>query len=203
MTLHVETTGNGPSLVMLHGWGANNGVWAGIREELARYFTLHLFDLPGHGQSEFSIDVMRDMPSLAAEIASYIDEPALWLGWSLGGMTALAVAQRNPDKVKALVTVASSARFLKTNDWPHAVELAVLNEFASQVQDDTHKALQRFIALQTRGSDTQRDDARQLRESLLEEKMASKEALAAGLVLLRDTDLRAGLASYRVHRQRP
>lgn len=197
MRLNVETTGNGPSLVMLHGWGANNGVWAGVRKELARYFTLHLFDLPGHGQSEFSINVMRDMSSLAAEIAGYIDEPALWLGWSLGGMAALAAAQNNPDKVKALVTVASSPRFLKSDDWPHAVELFVLSEFAGQVQGNTRKALQRFIALQTRGSDTQRDDARVLRESLLEDNMPNQEALAAGLDLLRDTDLRAGLTDIR------
>ncbi len=197
MTLHVETTGNGPSLVMLHGWGANSGVWAGIRDELARRYTLHLFDLPGHGQSEFNADAMRDMTSLASEIAEYIDEPTLWLGWSLGGMAALAIAQNMPTKVKALVSVASAPRFLRSDDWPYAVEAPVLADFAEQLQSDPQTALKRFVALQTRGSVTQRDDARILRQSLLEENMADAKALAAGLELLRNSDLRAALGNIR------
>ena len=51
MSLHVETLGRGPDLVMLHGWALHSGIWAGMREPLSRHFRLHLLDLPGHGQS--------------------------------------------------------------------------------------------------------------------------------------------------------
>ncbi|HRA24442.1 MAG TPA: alpha/beta fold hydrolase, partial [Usitatibacteraceae bacterium] len=51
MALHVELAGQGPDLVLLHGWGLHGGVWQGLARELAPAFRLHLVDLPGHGHS--------------------------------------------------------------------------------------------------------------------------------------------------------
>lgn len=193
MTLHIEQAGKGPALVMLHGWGANSGIWASIAGELAEHFRLHMIDLPGHGHSDFDAHVMKDITALADEVVGQVEKPAHWLGWSLGGMVALAIAQRYPDKVKSLLTVASAPRFLKAHDWPDAVDASVLGEFSRQVQKDPRTAITRFVALQTRGSETQRNDSRILKASLLGEGMASVEALEAGLNLLGESDLRAGM----------
>ena len=51
MTLHVEVSGSGPDLVLLHGWGMNAAVWGEVATALAQHFRLHCVDLPGHGAS--------------------------------------------------------------------------------------------------------------------------------------------------------
>ena len=50
-TMHVETLGLGPNLVLIHGWGMNGSVWQPLVKPLSKYFTLHLLDLPGMGYS--------------------------------------------------------------------------------------------------------------------------------------------------------
>ncbi len=50
-TLHVETRGQGPDLVLLHGWGLNLRVWDGLADELSKSFRVITMDLPGHGRS--------------------------------------------------------------------------------------------------------------------------------------------------------
>jgi pimeloyl-[acyl-carrier protein] methyl ester esterase len=90
MTVFVDVVGRGPNLTLLHGWGLNGAVWNGLRDPLARDFTLHIIDLPGHGRSHgapvSSLDAMVDAIVHAMPQQSHL------LGWSLGGHAALALA---------------------------------------------------------------------------------------------------------------
>ena len=51
LPLHVEITGSGPPLVLLHGWAMHGGVYAPLVARLHDTHTLHVVDLPGHGLS--------------------------------------------------------------------------------------------------------------------------------------------------------
>ena len=51
MSLFHRTQGQGPPLVLLHGWAMHSGVFGPLVEALAGDFELHLVDLPGHGRS--------------------------------------------------------------------------------------------------------------------------------------------------------
>ena len=51
MTLYVEQMGQGPDLVMVHGWGMNGAVFDAVGSELAQHFRVHILDLPGYGLS--------------------------------------------------------------------------------------------------------------------------------------------------------
>jgi pimeloyl-ACP methyl ester carboxylesterase len=51
MSWHVETTGSGPDLVLLHGWALHSGAWAETLPALAAKWRVHAIDLPGHGRS--------------------------------------------------------------------------------------------------------------------------------------------------------
>ncbi|NNG13616.1 MAG: alpha/beta fold hydrolase, partial [Gammaproteobacteria bacterium] len=68
MKLYSETIGHGPDLVLLHGWGAHSGVWAGMREALAENFSVTCIDLPGHGRSPYDQSAMASLPSLAEAV---------------------------------------------------------------------------------------------------------------------------------------
>jgi len=47
--LHVESTGEGPPLVLLHGWAMHGGLFAPLVPALARRYRVSVVDLPGHG----------------------------------------------------------------------------------------------------------------------------------------------------------
>ena len=49
--MHIETVGQGPDLVLIHGWALHGGVFAPLVARLSGRFRLHLVDLPGHGHS--------------------------------------------------------------------------------------------------------------------------------------------------------
>jgi magnesium chelatase accessory protein len=48
---HVQTRGEGPALLMIHGTGASSHSWAALADILADRFTLVMPDLPGQGFS--------------------------------------------------------------------------------------------------------------------------------------------------------
>ena len=139
--MHINSIGQGPDLVLVHGWSMHSGVWQPLVDLLGEHFRCHLVDLPGHGQSEwhegdFELTRLLDNLSLA------LPQDAMWLGWSLGGMVALAMAQHYPDKVKKLILLASNPRFVQTDDWPCAMAAEVFNTFSASLADDQQQTLQ-------------------------------------------------------------
>ena len=195
-TLWWQTVGTGNChLVLLHGWGLNAEIWHCIREELASHFTLHLVDLPGFGRSRgygaLSLDEM------AQQVLDAAPQNAVWLGWSLGGLVASQIALSQPERVKALVTVASSPCFSAQEEWP-GIKPDVLAGFQQQLSEDFQRTVERFLALQTMGTDTARKDARTLKQTVLSLPMPEVEVLNGGLELLKTVDLREPLAALTV-----
>ncbi|MEB5962373.1 pimeloyl-ACP methyl ester esterase BioH [Enterobacter sichuanensis] len=192
-TLWWQTAGTGNChLVLLHGWGLNAEVWHCISEELASHFTLHLVDLPGFGRSRgfgaMSLDEM------AQQVLDAAPQNAIWLGWSLGGLVASQIALSQPERVKALVTVASSPCFSAQEAWP-GIKPDVLASFQQQLSEDFQRTVERFLALQTMGTETARQDARTLKQTVLSLPMPEVEVLNGGLEILKTVDLREPLAA--------
>jgi pimeloyl-[acyl-carrier protein] methyl ester esterase len=118
---------------------------------------------------------------------------AVWAGWSLGGLAALAAALKAPQQVSALVLVASSPRFAQAPDWPHAIEPDLLYKFEAGLRGDYRKLLEDFIVLQTMGASRPRDEIRRLRACLHEGGEPAPEALGLGLKFLLQVDMRDAL----------
>lgn len=195
-TLWWQTAGTGNChLVLLHGWGLNAEVWHCISEELSSHFTLHLVDLPGFGRSRgygaMSLDEM------AQQVLDAAPQNAIWLGWSLGGLVASQIALSQTERVKALVTVASSPCFSAQEAWP-GIKPDVLASFQQQLSEDFQRTVERFLALQTMGTETARQDARTLKQTVLSLPMPDVEVLNGGLEILKTVDLREPLASLAV-----
>ncbi|MCL6406049.1 pimeloyl-[acyl-carrier protein] methyl ester esterase [Dickeya dadantii] len=192
-SLHWQTEGEGTcELVMLHGWGMNSQVWNSIVMRLAPHFRLHRVDLPGYGQSQgFGVMSLADM---AQQVLAQAPERAVWLGWSLGGLVASQAALSAPERVNALITLASSPCFEAREDWP-GIRPQVLSGFQQMLSDDFFGTIERFLALQTLGTENARKDARMLKVALSGQPAPATEVLNAGLGMLRDTDLRESLGS--------
>lgn len=192
MSLYIERLGSGPDLVMLHGWGLHGGLFGPVIEPLAKRFRLHLVDLPGHGRSPM-LGGDYTLETVAEAIAGEVPAGAHWLGWSLGGRIALAAANAGAA-IDRLILVGANPCFTQRADWPHAMPEAELEQFATSLRDDYKTTLQRFLAVQSRGSERAREELRNLREALFSHGEPDPRALAGGLAILRDADLRGVLA---------
>ncbi len=196
MSLHIHTQGSGPRLVFLHGWGLNSDVWEDVAEALSDHYTITLVDLPGHGRSGL-VHNDYQLQTLAQQLAEAIPEPATWIGWSLGGLIALQLAHQFPEQVKSLVLVASSPQFVQNDEWPHAVDPKVFEQFAADLEENYQATLSRFVAIQAMGSSEAKLEVRKLRERLQRHGEPKLEALRGGLKLLQQSNLRHELGQLQ------
>ena len=191
-----QTKGEGEiDLVLLHGWGLNAEVWHCISAELSSQFRLHLVDLPGYGRSQ-GFGALT-LPEMAEIVLAQAPEQAIFLGWSLGGLVASQIALTHPERVRALVTVASSPCFTAQEDWP-GIKSEVLAGFQQQLSEDFKHTVERFLALQTLGTPTARQDARALKAVVLEQPMPDVGVLNGGLEILKTADLREQLTTLQM-----
>ena len=108
LTLNVEQAGSGPPVVLLHGFTGSAAGWATLAELLAPEFTTVAIEIVGHGGSDAPAGperyrMRRCVDDLAAVLRALGHERACWLGYSMGGRTALQVAVHRPEVVSALV----------------------------------------------------------------------------------------------------
>lgn len=188
MTLHVEITGSGPDLVLLHGWGMHSGIWGGVRDELARDFCVHAVDLPGYGASPPCQPY--DLQQLAQEVALALPPRAGVIGWSLGGLVAQRLAMNQPRQVERLMLVGTSPCFVQRPDWSCGIEAEILQAFANDLERDYAATLLRFLSLQVRNGENVRTVLKYLRVALFARGVPSAEVLRAGLNILLENDLR-------------
>ncbi len=106
--IHHETHGQGPAVLLTHGFGLTARMWAGQIEALAPTHRLILWDLRGHGRSDSPEDPdLYDPEACVADMAALLDahgiEQAVVGGLSLGGYLSLAFHLRHPERVRALM----------------------------------------------------------------------------------------------------
>ncbi len=105
---HITVRGEGPALVLLHGFTGSGASWARHIDRFARECTCVAVDLPGHGETEMPADparyamerVVEDLVALCGELGIM---RAAWLGYSMGGRLALGLGTLAPQVVTALV----------------------------------------------------------------------------------------------------
>jgi len=107
-TLHVESVGAGPPLVLLHGPGAYGAQWIGVIPDLATTHRVIAPDMPGHGSSGFfagGITPDAVIGWLDDLIECTCSQPAILVGHTLGGAVAARFAADSPRRLAGLVLV--------------------------------------------------------------------------------------------------
>ena len=205
--LYTEVRGNGPALVLLHGWGLNLRVWDGLTAALCDRFRIIAVDLPGHGRSVWLPErsSLHEQAAQISETVGAITGECSVLGWSLGGQLALQLAALQPaapqrargatpptppPTVDRLMLIAATPRLTAGSDWPHGAPPERLAAQAEGLETDYRRTVGDFLELQVRGSAGGAAALEQLRAALFAHGYPSVAALARGLELLRETDLR-------------
>jgi pyruvate dehydrogenase E2 component (dihydrolipoamide acetyltransferase) len=116
---HVYALVAGPAdaaepIVFLHGLGGSQATWANVLGDFAETYRIAAIDLPGHGATDKPDPEAFDysITSLATRVGEVIEKlelsPAIIVGHSLGGATALQLALDRPELVRALALVNSA-----------------------------------------------------------------------------------------------
>lgn len=112
MRLHFRVQGDGPPLIILHGFLGSSQNWQAMSKHLGRDFRVYSVDLRNHGQSPHS-DLMN-YPVMAEDVREVMAEQDLaapfLLGHSMGGKVAMQLATGYPDAVGKLVIVDIAAK---------------------------------------------------------------------------------------------
>mgnify|MGYP003675745700 CR=1 FL=1 len=174
-------------LVLLSGWSMDTAIWRSLLPQLRSLANITLIDLPSTGGSPAAD---YELPGLLDAILKRSPQRAYFLGWSLGGSLALALAQRSPSRVAGVLAAATNPSFVATEDWPWAMPAIDFDSFYAQVEKRGQRALGRFDLLQASGGSHQQASVqrcRQLRGGVLNSK-SDMPSLLSGLRLLRALD---------------
>lgn len=115
-----DTGGDGPPVVLIHGFTGNVRNWALTVTAIRERFRCVSFDLPGHGLSDKPTDrTAYELPRLAKVVWGAIEalgiEKPILMGHSMGGMIAQLVALAHPEDIRALILVDTAAETLEVS----------------------------------------------------------------------------------------
>ncbi|HEY1836522.1 MAG TPA: alpha/beta fold hydrolase [Rhizomicrobium sp.] len=172
--IHYEVHGEGPAILLTHGYSASCGMWRGQIGPLARDHTLILWDMRGHGDSDYPADLaLYSEEQTVADMAAILDaagvKEAVIGGLSLGGYMSLAFHRVHRERVKALLIIDTGPGFknddarqgwndtaMKTADRFARDGLAPLQRASAERASASHRSADGLV-LAARGMLTQRD----------------------------------------------
>jgi 2-succinyl-6-hydroxy-2,4-cyclohexadiene-1-carboxylate synthase len=110
--LNVEVTGQGPALLLLHGFTGNIETWEPLLNAWGPFRRIRV-DIIGHGASDAPDDVGRySMEAAVADLLALLDhfgvQETAVVGYSMGGRLALHLALAAPERIWALVLEGAS-----------------------------------------------------------------------------------------------
>jgi pimeloyl-ACP methyl ester carboxylesterase len=172
--LYYEDHGRGPAILLTHGYSATSQMWRGQIEALAKDHSLILWDMRGHGQSDYPDDpAAYSEEATVADMAAILDAvgagKAIVGGLSLGGYMSLAFNRVHPERVRALLIIDTGPGYrndearegwnrdaLRTAERYEAEGLARLAAGSAEMRTSRHRNAE-GLAKAARGMLTQRD----------------------------------------------
>jgi 3-oxoadipate enol-lactonase len=179
MHVRVEGPAHGPALVFGNSLGTDLRLWDGVAPLLPAGLRLVRFDKRGHGLSDFAGDFsIEDLADdAAALIETFCAGPVVFVGLSIGGLVAQALAARTLLRLRGLVLSNTAPRIGTAQSWQDritTVETAGLAAIADGL-------MERWFAPAFRGKPAMR-----LWRNMLERTSATAYAAACRSVAMAD-----------------
>jgi pimeloyl-ACP methyl ester carboxylesterase len=113
VNINYSSFGKGTALVLLHGFLENKTMWKPFIPSFSKRHQVITLDLLGHGKTG-CIGTVHTMEDMADAVKAVLNElkikNSIIVGHSMGGYVALAYAEKNPNEVKGLCLMNSTAQ---------------------------------------------------------------------------------------------
>lgn len=185
------TTASATTIGAVHGWAMHGGMFQTLAGALPEA-NWRFIDLPGHGKNR-NRPWPTDTGALIEQMIDDLPEGSWLLGWSLGGQLAMQAALQYPQRFAGLVLVSATPCFVSHEHWPDGLEAGMLKAMALELAADPEVVVNRFLALEIRGSADARYELERLKSLALAHGLPDNNALLAGVKHLAGTDLSARL----------
>lgn len=159
--------GSGEPIVLVHGVGMGQDVWAPQVSDLARDFEVVVYDMWGHGHSTLpagSLELSHYAQQLV-DLLDHLDLPSVHvIGHSMGALVALEFALAYPQRCQGVV--AMNAVFSRTKQQRHAVQQRAEELMRNGTQANVDDTMTRWFGDPV---DARYDEAERLSRKLLTE----------------------------------
>lgn len=192
-----------PALLLINSLGTHMGMWDDQFEALSSRYELIRYDARGHGKSTTGSQAEATLEQLADDALAVLDAcgvaRAHVCGVSLGGMTAMQIAQQAPDRVLKLVLSNTSAYMPTRQLWQSRIQMALKDglevlvdgtmerwftpEFRASSPDKVARVRAMFVATDPKGY---AECSAAIRDMDLREKIGSITAKTMVIAGLRD-----------------
>jgi pimeloyl-ACP methyl ester carboxylesterase len=141
--------GNGPDLVLVHGWKQSHRLFDQAINRLSAEFRVHAFDQRGTGESD-KPECSYDFSLLGADLLSILDlhsvQSATVVGWSMGCTTVLSAASQDTSRIGRIVLMNGPLRLLSTPDFPFGLSDEKLSEYIVGLSENWPTNQSSFLA---------------------------------------------------------
>lgn len=199
--LSVEVVGQGPDVILIPGFASSREVWRAEAERLKATHRVHLVQLAGFAGEAWTHGDAPVLQPAVDEIVRYIADQRLQapavIGHSMGGLTALLIAQQHPEAISKAMTV-DSLPFFSALFGPQ-ITIETARPFADQAAAGMLAAGEdAFRVSQAQGAPGLSRDPETQRLMVEWSLAGDRRAMATAISEVMTTDARPGLAGLRV-----
>ncbi|WP_238785047.1 alpha/beta fold hydrolase [Blattabacterium cuenoti] len=114
--INFKTKGKGIPVVLLHGFMESLEIWNYVYDNISKKYKIISIDLPGHGKSIFPLkeNTVFTMEKTAEIVKKILEkeniQKAVFVGHSMGGYVALAIAEKYPEIFLGLCLLHSTTK---------------------------------------------------------------------------------------------
>lgn len=112
ITINYRSIGNGDPILLVHGYGDNLKMWAGLADSLATTHRVIAVDTRGFGRSSKPAGAESYGPAMIEDLVALLDtagaQQAHVVGYSMGAMLAASLALSHPDRVRTVTLAAGT-----------------------------------------------------------------------------------------------
>lgn len=154
--LYLKISGDGPPLVMLHGWTASHVEWFPYLAELNKRHTVYRWDARGHGGHRLQSGNQPTVSRMARDLENLFEHFGLAsvcaVGHSMGALTLWQyIRDRGCSRLARICLIDQSPKLVTDDGWPHGIygsfDADRADGFLAQLHDDFAETVLRLGAL--------------------------------------------------------
>ncbi len=163
-SIYYTVKGEGSAVILLHGFLETTAMWDNVIPALSRTHKVIAIDLLGHGKTD-CIGYVHTMEAMADALDAVLDhlhiDKGTFIGHSMGGYVALALAEKKPESFKGLCLMNSTfaaddkerkqlrtrSRKLAQTNFTNLVRMSFANLFAPESREHFKKEFESALEL--------------------------------------------------------